>query len=69
VSRAGSDRCHATKRSRWCDNWWTRRIAATSHHAASSPIALLNRIFAAVREFCQQADQSDDMTVTVTRFV
>lgn len=25
-------------------------------------------VFAAVREFCRQADPSDDMTVTVTRF-
>jgi serine phosphatase RsbU (regulator of sigma subunit) len=35
----------------------------------SSPRVLPNRIFAAIPEFCQQADQSDDMTVTVTRFV
>jgi hypothetical protein len=44
-------------------------MACLSTDAASSPIALLNRIFAAVREFCQQVHQSDDMTVTVTRFV
>jgi ketosteroid isomerase-like protein len=46
-----------------------RLMACLSTDAASSPIALLNGIFAAVHEFCQQADQSDDMTVTVTRFV
>jgi len=43
-------------------------IACLSADAVSSSIALLNRIFATVREFCQEADQSDDITVTVTRF-
>jgi len=45
-----------------------RLMTCLSASAASAPGVLLNRIFAAVHEFCQQADQSDDMTVTVTRF-
>jgi len=45
-----------------------RLMACLSTDAVSSPMALLNRIFATVREFCQEADQSDDITVTVTRF-
>jgi ketosteroid isomerase-like protein len=39
--------------------------------AASPPAVLLTRIFDAVREFCQHGDhgdQSDDITVTITRF-
>jgi hypothetical protein len=32
------------------------------------PGALLNHIFAVVRAFFEPADQSDDITVTVTRF-
>jgi len=36
---------------------------------AQSPAVLLKRIFAAVHDFSEQADQSDDMTVTVTRLV
>jgi sigma-B regulation protein RsbU (phosphoserine phosphatase) len=46
-----------------------RLLACLNTDAASSPIVLLNRIFAAVREFCRQADQSDDITVTVTRLL
>jgi hypothetical protein len=45
-----------------------RLMACLSTDAASPPMVLLNRIFTAVREFCLQADQSDDITVTVTRF-
>jgi ketosteroid isomerase-like protein len=45
-----------------------RLLASLSTDARSSPIVLLNRIFAAVTEFCQRADQMDDITVTVTRF-
>jgi hypothetical protein len=36
--------------------------------AGGAPVVLLKRIFAAVRDFCQHADPSDDMTVTVTCF-
>jgi len=32
------------------------------------PSALLQDVSATVRAFCQHADQSDDVTVTVTRF-
>jgi ketosteroid isomerase-like protein len=45
-----------------------RLMACLSTDAASAPIVLLNRVFAAVREFSQDADPSDDITVTVTRF-
>jgi len=45
-----------------------RLMTCLSASAVSTPVVLLNRIFAAVREFCQRADQSDDITVTVTRF-
>jgi sigma-B regulation protein RsbU (phosphoserine phosphatase) len=46
----------------------SRLMACLSADAASPPVVLLNRIFTEVREFCQQADQSDDITVPVTRF-
>jgi uncharacterized protein (TIGR02246 family) len=36
--------------------------------SSSPPGALLGHIFTAVRAFCEQADQTDDITVTVTRF-
>jgi predicted ester cyclase len=50
-----------------------RLLACLRHAAASSalpvpPAVLLSHTFTAIREFCQQADQSDDMTMTVTRF-
>jgi serine phosphatase RsbU (regulator of sigma subunit) len=45
-----------------------RLMECLSLGAMSEPAVLLNRIFAAVREFCQQVDQNDDITVTVTRF-
>jgi steroid delta-isomerase-like uncharacterized protein len=45
-----------------------RLLACLRTDDAFSPTVLLNRIFAAVREFCQKADQSDDITMTVTRF-
>jgi phosphoserine phosphatase RsbU/P len=37
-------------------------------NAAAPPGVVLHRIFEAVREFGEHADQSDDITVTVTRF-
>lgn len=45
-----------------------RLISCLSASAMSPPASLLSRVFEAVREFCQQADQADDITVTVTRF-
>jgi ketosteroid isomerase-like protein len=45
-----------------------RLMACLRAYAASSPTVLLNRTFDAVREFCEQIDQSDDITVAVTRF-
>jgi ketosteroid isomerase-like protein len=45
-----------------------RLMACLRTDAASPPNVLLHRIFAAVRSFCQHADPSDDITVTVTRF-
>ena len=45
-----------------------RLIACVKAHAMSPPAALLNRIFMTVGEFCQLADQTDDITVAVTRF-
>jgi sigma-B regulation protein RsbU (phosphoserine phosphatase) len=46
-----------------------RLMACLSTDAACSPAAQLKSIFTAIREFCDQADQSDDITVTVTRFI
>jgi sigma-B regulation protein RsbU (phosphoserine phosphatase) len=45
-----------------------RLMACLSANAASPPVVLLNRIFTSVREFCQRADQTDDIIVTVTRY-
>jgi sigma-B regulation protein RsbU (phosphoserine phosphatase) len=45
-----------------------RLLACISTGVAPPPGVLLRRIFEAVREHCQQAEQSDDVTVTVTRF-
>ena len=33
------------------------------------PRTLLDRVFASVREFCEGAEASDDITVTVTQFL
>ena len=44
-----------------------RLLACVAAGAGSTPRALLDRIFDAVRAFCQQAQQNDDITVTVTR--
>lgn len=44
-----------------------RMLACLAGDLSSPPGALLGHIFAAVRAFCEQADQSDDITVTVTR--
>ena len=46
----------------------SRLMSCLAANAASSPTVLLNRTFGAVREFCEQIDQSDDITVAVTRF-
>ena len=45
-----------------------RSLACLSAEAAAPPPVLLQRILAAVRDFGGRADQSDDITVTVTRF-
>jgi sigma-B regulation protein RsbU (phosphoserine phosphatase) len=45
-----------------------RLMACLTAHSESTPGELLNHIFAAVRAFAHDADQSDDITVTVTRF-
>ena len=44
-----------------------RLIACLDGGAAPAPGALVDRIFAAVRAFCRDATQNDDITVTVTR--
>ena len=46
-----------------------RLMACLHPDAASTPRAVLHRVFAAVREFCGRADQSDDITVSVTRYL
>jgi len=45
-----------------------RLMASLTEDASAAPIVVLNRVFAAVREFCQHTEPSDDITVTVTRF-
>jgi serine phosphatase RsbU (regulator of sigma subunit)/ketosteroid isomerase-like protein len=45
-----------------------RLVSCLKATAASPPSSLLECVFGAVREFCQQADPVDDITVTVTRF-
>jgi ketosteroid isomerase-like protein len=45
-----------------------RLLACLTGNVGSAPGALLNRIFDAVRMFCGDAAQSDDITVTVTRY-
>jgi sigma-B regulation protein RsbU (phosphoserine phosphatase) len=45
-----------------------RLLACLDGGHRAPPADLLNRIFAAVRQFSGRADQSDDVTVTVTRF-
>jgi ketosteroid isomerase-like protein len=46
-----------------------RLMQCLSGAPRSSPVALLNGIFSTLREFCLQADQSDDITATVTRYI
>ena len=46
-----------------------RLMAALESAATSAPAVLLNRTFAAVREFCGGAEQNDDVTVAVTRLL
>ncbi len=45
-----------------------RTLDCLTEQATASPSRLLNHLFTAVRDFCEQAEQSDDITVTVTRF-
>jgi len=45
-----------------------RLVSCLKATAASPPASLLACVFGAVREFCQQADPVDDITVTVTRY-
>jgi predicted ester cyclase len=45
-----------------------RLIACAREHATCPPVALLDRIFGAVREFGERTDQTDDITVAVLRF-
>jgi ketosteroid isomerase-like protein len=45
-----------------------RLMTCLNDAAALPPSALLQRIFATVTDFCQHADQGDDITATVTRF-
>jgi len=46
-----------------------RLLASLEAHAAATPMALLNRTFDAVRAFCGDAEQSDDVTVAVARYL
>ena len=46
-----------------------RLMAALESEAAAAPAVLLKRTFAAVREFCGDAEQGDDVTVAVIRFL
>ena len=43
-------------------------MACLNADASSPPNVLLRQIFKGVRDFCKQAEQSDDITATVTRF-
>lgn len=45
-----------------------RLIACLATRSASAPHDVLEHLFAAVRIFTERADQTDDITVTVTRF-
>lgn len=45
-----------------------RLIASIGNDCGAPPRDLLRRIFADVRDFCRDAEQTDDITVTVTRF-
>src|SRR5258707_5900637 len=45
-----------------------RLLARLTGRMELTPLALLEDVFATVRAFCGDADQSDDVTVTVTRF-
>jgi steroid delta-isomerase-like uncharacterized protein len=47
----------------------SRLMACLQAHASSPPPVLLKRILDAVREFCEHRDPTDDITVTVTRFL
>jgi phosphoserine phosphatase RsbU/P len=45
-----------------------RLIASISKDCSAPPRELLRRIFADVRDFCRDTEQTDDITATVTRF-
>jgi len=45
-----------------------RLLACLTTNASTPPSDLLARVFDRVRQFCDHADQSDDITVTVTRY-
>ena len=45
-----------------------RLIASLEANRDAAPVDLLGGVFASVRSFCADADQSDDLTSTVTRF-
>ena len=46
-----------------------RLLKALAAGASAAPAMLLTRTFAAVRDFCGGAEQSDDVTVAVARFL
>ena len=57
-------------RSRDDEEFGEERLMASLQTAASAtPMALLNRTFAAVGEFCGDAEQHDDVTVAVARYL
>ncbi len=45
-----------------------RPIACATERSGESPVAILDAILGAVRDFCGSTPQEDDITVTVTRF-
>ena len=46
-----------------------RLLACLGHINGSQPEAVVKRVFSEVRAFCHDAEQTDDITVTATRFV
>ena len=46
-----------------------RLMECLGANAACPPTVLLGRIFSAVQGFCGQIPQTDDATVTVSRFI
>ena len=45
-----------------------RLMASARASASAPPLAVLDRLFGEVRDFCRGANQADDITMTVTRF-